>query len=119
MIISAKGLNKKIDNNVPNSLAINIILTNNRNLASLNFPRMTSSVNIDKYGSIIKNINIVANPFITEDRLLAVLLKLEFNVPAYTDAITPQVIIETANMFNKKNFNGKSVFKFDKIKLLF
>jgi hypothetical protein len=119
MIISAKGLNKKIDNNVPNSLAINIILTNNRNLASLNFPKMTSSVNINKYGSIIENINIVANPFITVDRLLAVLLKLEFNVPAYTDAIAPQVIIETANMFNKKNFNGKSVFKFDKIKLLF
>lgn len=42
------------------------------NVVSETFPNVTSSVIADKWGSIKANINIVANPFINADKLLAV-----------------------------------------------
>lgn len=88
MLIAA-GTSTTCPTNVPtNRLKTNRVIVF-LNAVSVTLPSMTSSVITDKCGSINTNIIIVATPFTTDDRVLAVTRRSGFKQPAYNAANTP------------------------------
>ena len=79
-IISAAGTNKSCANIVPTIRPPTIKIIHLSNCNSLHSPLITSSVSIEIYGSIKININIVANPFITDASVLQVVLNSGFKL---------------------------------------
>ena len=76
------------------------------NSNSVRSPLITSSVIIDKYGSININMNIVEILLITDAKVLQVVLKLGLKHPAYNDDKILTLDIENAIMFSKIIFLG-------------
>lgn len=75
-------------------------------------PLITSSVIIDKYGSIKINISIVAIPVTTDDKVLHVVLRVGNKHPAYKEDNTPTFSKADANIKPKIIFLGIFLYSF-------
>ena len=99
-ITLAAGTNNTWARMVPSILPIIINITVVLKADSLILPSMTSSVIMDKWGSIKTNRMMVAMPVITELSVIAVVLNSGPITPAYKADRTPTDKSDTANMFS-------------------
>lgn len=106
MIIFDAGINKSCAKSEPKIKLTTINIIHLLKAVSEMFPLITSSVMIDRNGSININISIVAVLFITEDKVLQVVLREGYKYPAYKDAKTPTNEIDEVIRFSKIIFLG-------------
>lgn len=89
------GINNNNATKVPTTLLPTIAITQALKSSSLHLPSTTSSVMIDKCGSIKIDVSIVAVPLITGDKDKQVILRFGDILAAYIGAKAPAVIMAT------------------------